>query len=732
MERAAWWNPRVRRILKAAPLVVMFLLLNARPARSSCSFNPTPDPTADGSSNSLRHAIQSANASGQDCVIQLQAGTYTLSIKNTHGQENAAAEGDLDITDSGHTVMIKGRGAGVSIVNGNGSTGIDDRVFHVLGGANAVLSNLTIEGGIAHDNGSAGALPGSTESDGGGVLVQDSGHVTLSSVTVKGNQALGGNGVNGVCIRPSLPLFTPGTPGLAAAGGGLFLASGAVQLTDAILSGNGAIGGDGGAGPYCLFADTAPVGTSGKGGGTGAGGGLYVFSGNTTLVTSTLSENTAAGGSGGHGGFGTGGVGGLGAGGGLDVLSGKAQLSKSTVSGNHASGAQGGPGECPGCLADPFAGGNGGAAQGAGLFIAAGALGLRQTTVSANSATGGMGGGETSYFTGRGTGAGGGSSLGAGIFVGNGDISLANSTFFANQAKGGAAGVVFCTPCTKAGQGGDAAGGGLYLSAGSISLTGDSVASNQALTRVETVNPGSSLGGGIANAGATSLVTNTTLIGNNSQDSGNNSNGDDVSGPITCSYSLIGQTDGASITNDGGNIFNVNPGLDPNGLQFNGGPTQTVALEDRSPADGTGDNAICKDAAPTGLGGIDQRGRARFRHGDNLCDIGAFEFITLFIQPTSLSFGSEPVGHQTRSQAVSVTNNQTASVALSKSIGGTNPGAFRIVGTTCGETLAPDTSCTIAIAFKPGVAGKRLALLTVSDSPDRTSPYQVALIGVGQ
>ena len=49
-----------------------------------------------------------------------------------------------------------------------------------------------------------------------------------------------------------------------------------------------------------------------------------------------------------------------------------------------------------------------------------------------------------------------------------------------------------------------------------------------------------------------------------------------------------------------------------------------------------------------------------------------------------------------------------------------------------GETFAPDTSCTIAIAFKPGAAGKRLALLTVSDSPDRTSPYQVALIGVGQ
>jgi hypothetical protein len=90
VERAAWWNPRLRRILKAAPLIVMFLLLNTRSARAACSFSPTPDPTADGSSHSLRHVIQLANASGQDCTIQLQAGAYTLTIANTGGQDNTA------------------------------------------------------------------------------------------------------------------------------------------------------------------------------------------------------------------------------------------------------------------------------------------------------------------------------------------------------------------------------------------------------------------------------------------------------------------------------------------------------------------------------------------------------------------------------------------------------------------------------------------------------------------
>src|SRR5215470_7107959 len=113
VERAAWRNPRVRRILKAAPLVVMFLLLNTRPSHAACSFNPAPDPTVDGSPHSLRHAIQMANASRQDCLIQLQAGTYTLTIRNTNGQDNTAAEGDLDITDSGHTVTIQGKGGDI-------------------------------------------------------------------------------------------------------------------------------------------------------------------------------------------------------------------------------------------------------------------------------------------------------------------------------------------------------------------------------------------------------------------------------------------------------------------------------------------------------------------------------------------------------------------------------------------------------------------------------------------
>ncbi|MBV8358348.1 MAG: hypothetical protein JO189_10485, partial [Deltaproteobacteria bacterium] len=653
VERAAWRNPRVRRILKAAPLVVMFLLLNSRTSHAACSFKPAPDPTVDGSPHSLRHAIQMANASGQNCLIQLQAGTYTLTIRNTNGQDNTAAEGDLDITDSGHTVTIQGAGGnigpGATIVSGNHI----DRVFQVLAGANAVFSKLTIAGGVAEDDGTAGALPGTTVAEGGGLLVQNGGHVSLSNVLMRGNQAIAGAGASGTSKTGR------GASGKDAQGGGIFLSSGMVNLTDSKVAQNAVTAGSGGSGynSHCSFHGTI-----------------------RTCI--------------GH--AGPGGVGGAAAGGGLYVASGIADLSRSTVSGNYVVGANGGMGGGVfGPTTDGYesqSGGNGGLAQGAGLFIASGDLNLAQTTVSGNSDYGGpAGGGLGSRSSGN--------ALGAGIFVGTANVSLANSTIFANTAIGGNGSP---SRFSGVGGGGNAAGGGLYLSHGSISLKGVTLASNQVLARsVESGSrPGTSHGGGISNAGA-GLFINTTLIGNNAQDSGSPSNGNDVFGTITSSYSLIGQRAGAAITDDGGNIFDVNPLLDPGGLKFNGGPTQTVALEQGSPADGTGDNSVCTQAPPTGLGGIDQRGIARFRHGDELCDIGAFEFLTLLVEPTSLSLGVESVGQQTPPKQLSITNNQRTSVTVGTSIAGTDPLDFEIVSSTCGGSLASNRSCTIGIDFRP-------------------------------
>jgi hypothetical protein len=725
VERAAWWNPQMRRILRAAPLVVLYLLLNSRAARASCSFSPTPDPTADGASNSLRAAIQAANASGQDCLIQLQAGTYTLSIKNTNGQENAAAQGDLDITDSGHTVTIQGQGPQATIINGNGANGINDRVFQVLGGANAVFRKLTIEGGIAQDDGTAGVQPGTTPSDGGGLLVQDGGHVTLSEVTVKDNQATGGNGAVGT----KSSLAGTGKPGQAAAGGGLFLAAGTIDLAHSKIFGNATKGGTGAA---ATGYSTTPG--PGGAGGLSAGGGLYVLSGRASLFRSTVAGNVATGGGGGMGGRhlsysslgGAGGPGGQGTGGGLYVLSGSAALSASAINSNQAAGGLGGG--AGGGTARFSSGGNGGSGQGAGLFVRNGTLSLSKTIISGNSAIGGGGASGTIGFGGYG-----GPAQGAGAFVGNGHIRLDNSTLFANTAKGGLGGGAFSQSngTTHYTTGGDAAGGGLYLSSGTVSLAGDTVASNQALTGFEHTPVGESYGGGIANAGAISLLTNTTLIANNFMDSGNANNGADVFGAITASYSLFGQTTGATITNNGGNVFDKDPLLDPGGLRRNGGPTRTVALQIGSPAIDKGNNAVCAAAEPTGLGGVDQRGYSRFPHGDNLCDIGAFEFYNLLVHPKFEYFAPQPVGQGSQPRDLFITNNQATSVALSTTVGGNDPADF-IENDNCGATLAANVSCTIAITFKPSATGNRSAVLSVSDSPDRTSPYIVKLVGEGK
>ncbi|HKD68655.1 MAG TPA: choice-of-anchor Q domain-containing protein, partial [Candidatus Binataceae bacterium] len=313
------------------------------------------------------------------------------------------------------------------------------------------------------------------------------------------------------------------------------------------------------------------------------------------------------------------------------------------------------------------------------------------------------------------------------MFVAGGSVSLANSTFFANTANQGGEG----DASGRFANGGDTAGGGLFVAGGSVNLVGLTIASNHA--KDGGFPRGSSLGGGICNSGATSLVGDSTLIGNNSNTNPTSgaSSGPDVSGAITLSYSLMSQTEGAIITDNGHNILGVDPLLDPTGLQDNGGPTETVALQQGSPAIGAGDNVICQAPPPGGLGGVDQRGFPRSRPGDPICDIGAFEFVNLTVLPTMLSFGPEVIHQETATQTVSVTNNQITDVTLTQSIAGANPADFTETGNTCGTTLGSHASCSISIAFQPTATGTRIGMLTVSDSPDATSPYNVTLMGQG-
>ena len=84
-------------------------------------------------------------------------------------------------------------------------------------------------------------------------------------------------------------------------------------------------------------------------------------------------------------------------------------------------------------------------------------------------------------------------------------------------------------------------------------------------------------------------------------------------------HSLIGTIEGATLTDQGGTILGVDPGLGP--LTGNGGPTQTHALLTGSPAIDHGPLPVA--AFPGNENDQREAGFARVVNGT--ADIGAFE-----------------------------------------------------------------------------------------------------------
>src|SRR5262249_44974227 len=95
----------------------------------------------------------------------------------------------------------------------------------------------------------------------------------------------------------------------------------------------------------------------------------------------------------------------------------------------------------------------------------------------------------------------------------------------------------------------------------------------------------------------------------------------DVFGNVGISdHNLIGNSQGFSATKSSGDMLNPSfVGLDPKGLQNNGGPTQTLALLPGSQAIDKGDSNV------TGLPSTDQRGFGFARTRGAAVDIGAYE-----------------------------------------------------------------------------------------------------------
>jgi CSLREA domain-containing protein len=316
----------------------------------------------------LRAAIQEANALAGSDVVKLQTGLYMLTIFGP--SENTCATGDLDITDF---LTITGKGAKNTFVNG----GKFDRVFHIIGSISVTITDMTIQNGLATDDG----YGDKKKVYGGGILNESAGTLILKGITLSNNTAQGDVQAQGqVEIR----------------GGGI-CNLGALEITKGTLSNNATVGGSNGVGGAIFNgAGTAIINSTtisnniASGIAFGSGGGVYNHVGNLEIEKGTISNNTASS----EGDWGQGG--GIGNNGTLTIT-------QSTISNNKAT-ADNGNGDGGGILSATFAGE---------------VVTIAKSTISNNVARGIV------------------DSVGGGICSFSGDVVITGSTLSYNACSGG-------------------------------------------------------------------------------------------------------------------------------------------------------------------------------------------------------------------------------------------------------------------------------------------------------
>jgi len=325
-------------------------------------------------------------------AINLAAGgVYTLIAEAATGSGTG-----LPIIVSGVDVTINGNGAAIQRSAAGGTT--DFRLFMVNGGATLRLNALALRNGSAVGAAGANGAPGSAGTPGGGagggaIFVSSNGTLTVSGGTFAGNRAGGGPGGNGGNGHDNSG--TPGGAGGAGgdagnAGGGAIDNFGTLVVAASTFSGNTAVGGNGGNGGNGGSGMGSPGGKGGNAGNAGiATGGAIVNSGTATVTNSTFAANGATGGRGGDGGNpGTGsgsgtvgffGPGGAGQGGAMgDTISGTLTVTNSTITANSAVGGSGGSG---------FGGSGGtGSGSGGGLRTPGGNVTVKNTILASNTA----------------------------------------------------------------------------------------------------------------------------------------------------------------------------------------------------------------------------------------------------------------------------------------------------------------------------------------------------------
>ncbi len=306
---------------------------------------------------------------------------------------------------------------------------------------------------------------------------------------------------------------------------------------------------------------------------------------------------------------------------------------------------------------------------------------------------------------------------GGGVFN-NGPLTVINSTFVGNSAAAGGAisnseiGVLTVTNCTFSGNVGTGGGGGAIFtnnggtissstfsgnSGGSTGATGAAIFGNGSTVEVSNSILANSIG-------LNCPVQDVEVIGNG---------GDNISDDGSCGFGSSIGANGDTIGDD------VVPLLDTNGLQNNGGPTDTIALQPNSPAVNGVPIANCP--------ATDQRGDPRPDPGDTsgTCDIGAFESIDALGSPTPTA-SATPTGTATATFSASPTATMTASPTPTATVTTTATPTATATPTVSATTTATTTDTPTATAT---VTSTATDTPTVTGTPTET-PTPTATITI--
>ncbi len=275
-------------------------------------------------------------------------------------------------------------------------------------------------------------------------------------------------------------------------------------------------------------------------------------------------------------------------------------------------------------------------------------------------------------------------------------------------------------------------GGAILQTSGTLTMLNCTIALNAG---------GQGAGGGVSIQASSATMGNCIVAGNTS--------GYDLVGTVTSlGYNIIGNDTGTTFTGDNtGNQLNVSAGLDPDGLAYNGGTTQTIGLI-------AGSLAIDAGKA-LGSATTDQRGQARpFENaavtnatGGDGSDIGAVEIqaaAEISVQQpagtdlqdgvANVAFGTQEVGSAT-DVVFTIKNKGSLALALNGAprvaVSGTDATNFTVLAQPA-ATLAASASATFTVRYVPSSTGAKTAALAISSDDADEGIYNIALTGGAQ